>query len=128
MATLGTIDRIERPSYEQFRDHYLEARMPVLVAGALDAWPAMQRWDLAHIGRAIGSRRISPVIAHMGRWAVDVRAGMRTAEMDFSTYRAEIESGDVSHYLRLPLEGSFEDLLADEYETPVYCRKRIFMK
>jgi hypothetical protein len=128
MATLGTIDRIERPSYEQFRDAYLEARVPVLVAGALDQWPAMRRWDLAHIGRAIGSRRISPVIADKGRWAVDVREGMRTEEMDFAAYRAEIESGDVHHYLRLALEGSFADLLADEYETPIYCRKRIFMK
>ena len=128
MAALATIDRIDRPSYEQFRDDYLEARVPVLVAGALDEWPAMRRWNLDHIGRAIGSRRITPVIAHKGRWAVDVREGMRTEEMDFSTYRAEIESGDVHHYLRLALEGSFSDLLADEYETPIYCRKRIFMK
>src|SRR5690349_7498165 len=126
MASLGTIDRIERPTYEQFRDDYLEPRLPVLVSGALADWPAMQRWTLDHIGRAIGSRRITPVIAHRGRWSVDVREGMRTEEMDFPTYRAEIESGDVRHYLRLALEGSFSDLLADEYETPIYCRKRLF--
>jgi dTDP-4-dehydrorhamnose 3,5-epimerase-like enzyme len=102
--------------------------MPVLVSGALEGWPALQRWDFDHIGRAIGTRRITPVIAHMGRWSVDVRAGMRTEEMDFSTYRAEIDSGVVSHYLRLALEGSFTDLLADEYEAPIYCRKRIMMK
>jgi dTDP-4-dehydrorhamnose 3,5-epimerase-like enzyme len=128
MATLGTIDRIERPSYEQFRDEYLETRLPVIVSGALEGWPALRRWSLAHIGRAIGSRRIRPVIADRGRWSVDVREGMRTEEMDFAAYRAEIESGDVRHYLRLPLEGSFTDLLADEYETPTYCRKRILMK
>jgi ribosomal protein L16 Arg81 hydroxylase len=128
MVTLETIDRIERPSYEQFRDDYLERRVPVLVSGALDGWPALRRWNLEHIGRAIGSRRISPVIAHRGRWSVDVREGMRTEEMDFPTYRAEIESGEVRHYLRLALEGPFSDLLADEYELPIYCRKRIFMK
>ena len=128
MATSATVDRIERPSYEQFRDRYLEPRLPVLVSGALDEWPALRRWNLEHIGRAIGSRRISPVIAHLGRWAVDIREGMRTEEMDFPAYRAEIENGDVRHYLRLPLEGPFGDLLADEYETPIYCRKRIFMK
>lgn len=128
MTPLDSIDRIERPTYERFRDDYLETSLPVLVSGALDEWPAMRRWNLDHIGRAIGSRRIHPVIAHEGRWAVDVGGGMLTEEMDFPTYRAEIESGDVHHYLRLPLEGAFADLLADEYATPVYCRKRIFMK
>ena len=128
MTTVAPIDRIERPSYEEFRDRFLEPRVPVLIAGALDDWPAMRRWSFEHVGRAIGDRRIHPVIARNGRWSVDLREGMRTEETDFSTYRAEMERGETRHYLRLPLEGPFADLLAGEYETPIYCRKRIFMK
>ena len=128
MATVAPIQRIERLTYEQFRDDHLEPRVPVLIAGALDDWPAMQCWNFEHIGHAIGDRRISPVIAQNGRWSVDLREGMRTEETDFATYRAEIASGEKRHYLRLPLEGPFADLLADEYETPIYCRKRIYLK
>src|SRR5690242_10646587 len=118
MATVAPIDRIARPSYEEFRDRYLEPRVPVLITGALDHWPAMSRWTFAHIGGAIGDRRIHPVIARNGRWAVDLREGMRTEETDFATYRTEMERGDTRHYLRLPLDGAFADLLADEYEAP----------
>lgn len=128
MQTVTRIERIERPSYEEFRDRHLEPRVPVLITGALAEWPALRRWSFEHVGTAIGDRTIHPVIARNGRWSVDLREGMRTEEMDFATYRAEMESGEVRHYLRLPLEGEFDDLLADEYETPVYCRKRIFMK
>ncbi len=128
MTIVARIERIERPSYEEFRDRHLGPRVPVLMTGALGDWPAMQRWSFEHVGRAIGDRRIHPVIARDGRWAVDLREGMRTEEMDFSTYRAEMEDGDVRHYLRLPLEGPFDGLLAEDYETPIYCRKRIFMR
>lgn len=129
MTIVAHIERLERPSYEEFRDRHLRPRVPVLITGALDHWPAMRRWNLEHVGRAIGDRRIHPVIARNGRWAVDLREGMRTEEMDFAAYRAEMASDEETrHYLRLPLEPPFDDLLADEYETPIYCRKRVFMK
>ena len=128
MPNVTLVERIERPSYEQFRHRHLTPRVPVLITGALDDWSAMRRWSFEHVGRAIGERRINPVIAENGRWAVDLREGMRTEEMDFPTYVAEMEHGDARHYLRLPLEGPFDDLLADDYEPPIYCRKRIFMK
>ena len=39
------IEQIHRPTRERFVRDYLAPRRPVKVSGALDDWPAMQRWS-----------------------------------------------------------------------------------
>src|SRR5215472_11166312 len=102
----AVLERIERPSYLDFRRHFLCRGKPVVITGAFDDWPAMQRWTLDYIEQAVGNRRIAPVITANGTFHLDLRDGVRVEEMDFPAYRAHIEGQDAPpYYLRLPLEG-----------------------
>jgi len=122
------IERVDRPSYDDFRRHYLEPRRPVVITSAMDHWPAMRRWSFDHVGKALAGRKVSPVILDKGNFHIDVEAGVRVAEMDFPAYVRHIEGTDAPpYYLRLPLEGPFATLFAD-YEVPIYCKRRIHMK
>lgn len=123
-----TIDRVERPSYEDFRRHYLRPGRPVLITGAMEAWPAMRKWSFEHVGRVLGRRTITPVVLHDGNFHIDLHDGVRVESMDFPTYLSHLEGTDAPpYYLRLPLEGA-DARLFDDYEVPVYARRRIFMK
>lgn len=129
MQTAAAVERATRPTYAEFRARFLKPQQPVLLQHTLDQWPAMQRWSFDHVERALAGRAITPVIADKGKWSVDLRAGMRVAEMDFTAYRAQVERSDAPpYYLRLALEGPFADLLSEDYSVPMYCRRRIFMK
>jgi dTDP-4-dehydrorhamnose 3,5-epimerase-like enzyme len=123
------VERIGAPSYDTFRRRYLNRRQPVVIGGAMTHWPAMRLWNVDYIGRAIGDRPITPLIMNDGRMNLDLREGMQVEEMDFASYRRQVEGRDAPpYYLRLALEGPFVDLLSADYDVPVYCSRRIFMK
>ena len=123
-----TIFRAERPSYDEFRRACLDPGRPALITGAMDQWPAMQRWSFDHVGEVLGARTITPVVLDAGNFHIDVKAGVRVAEMDFATYVRHLEGSDAPpYYLRLPLEGPDAPPF-EGYEVPVYCKRRIFMK
>ena len=127
--TAAAVERIATLDYVEFRRRFLGRRRPVIITGALEQWPAMRRWNMDYLEQAIGGRRITPLIMNDGRMYLDVREGMRVEEMDFPAYRRQVEGRDAPpYYLRLALEGRFTNLLEDDYEIPVYCRHRIFMK
>lgn len=124
-----SIECIERPSYEEFRRHYLEKRRPVRIRGGIDDWPAMSRWSFDYIAQTLGARRISPVILSRGKFHVDVDNGVLVAEMDFPTYLSHLKTSDLpSYYLRLPLEDEYATLFGADYEVPGYCQKRVLLK
>lgn len=124
-----TIDRVERPSYDDFRRHYLSPKRPALITGAMGDWPAMQSWDFERIGEKLGDRQITPVILDGGNFHIDLQEGVRVEAMDFRTYAGHLaREGTPPYYLRLPLEGPIDALFRDDYRDPVYCSKRIFLK
>ena len=125
----SAIERIERPTYDQFRRHFLSRRQPLLIDGAIEHWPAMRLWSFDYVERALGDRHITPIILNRGNLYLDLQDGLRVEEMDFPRYRSQIEDGDApAYYLRLALQGPFADLMGGDYETPIYCRHRILLK
>ena len=122
------IERIQRPDYETFRDRFLARNRPVVISGSIDHWPAMRLWDFDYVGRALGDRAITPVRTN-GYFQIDVKRGVPVEEMNFATYRRAIEGAkQPRYYLRLALEGSFKGTLAEDYDHPVYCSRRILLK
>jgi hypothetical protein len=119
---------VERPSYREFAKHYLRARKPVLITGGMDDWSAMRTWSFESIGARLGNRMIRPVVMDRGNFRIDLHAGVRVESMTFPAYAERIANTDAPpYYLRLPLEGEYDELFTD-YEIPVYCRRRIFLK
>ena len=62
------IERVNRPSYADFRRHYLEPNKPALITSAMDSWPAMQRWSFDHVGEVLAGRKITPVVLDKGNF------------------------------------------------------------
>ena len=58
LACVGMLERVHRPSPEEFHARYVVPRLPVIVTGVMDGWPAMQRWTADHLDQVLGERRI----------------------------------------------------------------------
>ncbi len=57
MTTSITV--MHRPTIEQFRRQFLSQRLPVLVTGVIDSWPAVRSWNLAYLKQHVGKAELS---------------------------------------------------------------------
>lgn len=55
---LGPLERVHRPTLNQFRECFVLPRRPVVVTGAIDGWPALHRWTAEYLEATVGDRRI----------------------------------------------------------------------
>lgn len=125
---MTAIERTFRPSYAAFRRHYLRPRRPVVIAGAMDEWPAMPLWSFDYVARVLGSQVVTPVVLANGHFRIDLREGVRVEPMDFATYARHLEGTDAPpYYLRLALDHGYERLRRD-HAVPVYCKRRVLLK
>ena len=53
--TFLPIVRVERLSYDQFRQEFDEPQRPVVITGATDGWPAMREWSFEWFKQHFGS-------------------------------------------------------------------------
>ncbi|MCB9507935.1 MAG: cupin-like domain-containing protein [Myxococcales bacterium] len=124
-----TIARVSRPSYRDFARRFLRPSVPCLITDYATQWRAARRWDVDTIGAAIGDRRIAPVKMDRGNFHIDLTQGVAVEPMGYDAYLdAVADTDEPGYYLRLALEGEFADLLADDYEVPEYCRRRLVLK
>ncbi|KRE88693.1 cupin [Frateuria sp. Soil773] len=54
----GTVERRQRPSADEFLTDFYSANRPVIITGAMDGWPALQRWNLAYFRQRFGERTV----------------------------------------------------------------------
>ncbi len=45
MRVVGSIERVERIGRDEFEARFVRREVPVVIAGAIDAWPARERWS-----------------------------------------------------------------------------------
>jgi lysine-specific demethylase 8 len=57
-ARLGTLERVHRPTPEQFHARYVVLRRPVVMTGIIDSWPALHRWTPDYLDATLGDRRV----------------------------------------------------------------------
>jgi hypothetical protein len=55
----GHVPRMPRLSRQQFLDEYYALNRPVLMTGAMDDWPALERWTSPELKRRFGERIVS---------------------------------------------------------------------
>lgn len=71
-ATTGTpmtsfeIERVRRPSRGEFERRFVATQTPVIISGAMEGWPALERWTHEYIKTRAGERSIRVSIAHQG--------------------------------------------------------------
>jgi lysine-specific demethylase 8 len=121
------IERVARPTFERFTAEYLRAARPVVVTGAMESWPALERWSFEHLGLALGSRRVKPMLLSSGAFHLG-ETGLEVREMGFDRYlEALAGAGAPPLYLRHELTGRDREL-ERELQTPEYCRRRLVLK
>jgi ribosomal protein L16 Arg81 hydroxylase len=72
-----SIERIAAPSAAEFERHWRRPRRPVVIAGAIEDWPARRAWSAESLARRFGERRIlvgrtrAQLIAHDPAGGID---------------------------------------------------------
>ena len=73
MKIVGEIERVRRPSVEEFRERFLLPQRPAVIAGAIDDWRACRDWSADSFIRRHGKQVVKVV-------RVDKAAGGRFAD------------------------------------------------
>jgi hypothetical protein len=51
---VGGLARVHRPTSEELEHEYVAKNRPVIISGAMDDWPALQRWTPAYLAKLMG--------------------------------------------------------------------------
>jgi hypothetical protein len=54
------VPRVERPSRREFEERFLFPQRPVIISGAMEDWPARERWTNDYLKEKIGARTFRP--------------------------------------------------------------------
>lgn len=57
--SFGEVPRIAAPSREEFVNRFVSMNRPVILQGAMEEWPAYQKWDLDYFNQSHGETLIS---------------------------------------------------------------------
>jgi lysine-specific demethylase 8 len=61
------VSRVESPSRREFEERFLFPRRPVVISGAMEGWPARERWTNDYLKEKVGARTMRPFKARAGR-------------------------------------------------------------
>ncbi|KFD49444.1 hypothetical protein M513_09711 [Trichuris suis] len=115
------VKRIHCPSLTEFEREWLHSveQKPVVIEGALDCWPAFQKWSLEYFLKLAGHRTV-PV--EIGTRYTDENWTQQLMPLHqfVATYFGENESGDVGYLAQYDL---FEQIpeLRNDITVPEYC-------
>ena len=54
------VPRVERPSRREFEERFLFPQRPVIISGAMEGWPARERWTNDYLTEKVGARTVRP--------------------------------------------------------------------
>jgi hypothetical protein len=49
------VPRVERPSRREFEERFLFPQRPVIISGAMEGWPARERWTNDYLKEKVGA-------------------------------------------------------------------------
>jgi lysine-specific demethylase 8 len=122
------IERLHRPSFEEFKTASLDPGKPVVLTGAMDDWPALAAWTRSYLTNRVGERRVVVRSAPAGDFSITPETGPRyvNEEMTFARLLAHLDAPpgvnqtERTYYLQGEvLEQKLPELLAD-IRVPVY--------
>jgi hypothetical protein len=94
----GKVGRIEDPPPAVFFKRYVEANRPVVVSGAMEDWPALERWSWDYLAAVAGDRSGEVIVSRNGLYPdyVTQPSPMAKVEMRFAEFlrRAVPADGD----------------------------------
>jgi hypothetical protein len=115
------IERILPPSVEEFEACYVKRSRPVIVAGAINEWPAMQLWSREYFRGRFGDREV-PVLRAKSGALYDLEAGVHYEKIRVADYVDLLEAGTpIDRYMAFRVHEVMPELF-DDIVRPPYCR------
>lgn len=81
-----SIPRVRAPSSAEFLRHFYAASRPVVIEGAIEAWPAMKRWTPAYLAERVGDAEIEYQGGRDGDPAFELHKDRHTRRMPFRRF------------------------------------------
>ncbi|KUI46684.1 hypothetical protein AU198_03735 [Mycobacterium sp. GA-1199] len=114
------VPRVECPSRGELEEHFIGPQRPVVISGATQGWPALERWTNDYLTEKIGARPLSPSkVTTAGTHIPDAKSGTMASasEMKFAEYIDLLASGAISdgelYAVQLPIETALPELWPD---------------
>jgi [protein]-arginine 3-hydroxylase / protease len=117
---LTAVERIARPSQEEFEARYVRRSRPVILRDAIGDWPAMKLWSCQYFEKRFGNREV-PVVRSKGSTLYDPASGLNYEKISIADYVRLLEKGEpVDLYVVFPVQETMPELF-DDIIRPPYC-------
>jgi Cupin-like domain len=113
------VPRVERPSRREFEERFLFPQRPVIVSGAMEGWPARERWTNDYLKEKVGARTVRPSKAHAGIHLYDPkkRVNDKSPPMKLAEYIDLLAGGAISdgqlYVVQFPIKTGLPELWPD---------------
>ncbi|GCE15716.1 cupin-like domain-containing protein [Tengunoibacter tsumagoiensis] len=122
------LERIHRPSYNDFYQNYFKKSRPVIITGVADQWDALSKWTIEYL-RSSSEDQNMEVVASKGQSTIgNQEKGWKThrkLDMGFKEFLTRIENKDDSNryfYLQYQSFDKFPHLRQDFTPPTEYIR------
>ncbi len=114
------IERVDAPSARELRREFVRRSRPVVIRGAIDDWPALERWSPARLAEDHGERVVTASPVRAGKASFDPKAGLTYAKLTLREYVASLDR-PATHYVVFKVSEGLPELERD-VRAPVYTR------
>lgn len=114
--------RIKNPDLSTFNHKILPADRPVVIEGAIEHWPALERWSPDYFAQRFGDRTTTVYRTHNAKVVFNHQHGLTNEEQTFSEFTQQITKGMSEHQTRMRCS-VFNTLpeLREDFTVPNYC-------
>ncbi|NKB33163.1 MAG: hypothetical protein GKR91_08700 [Pseudomonadales bacterium] len=95
--SFGEIERISPPPFKEFVANYLSKNRPVILSGAMEEWPAYQKWSLDYFRQCHGNSVVSIQDGREGDPHYERNQKFHRSETKFAKFLDRLESTESSN-------------------------------
>ncbi|GAX38631.1 cupin-like domain-containing protein [Nodularia sp. NIES-3585] len=130
--TSVNIERIHKPTREEFKNKTLSYRKPVIITGKIPDWKAFGLWSIDYLNTVIGNKEVDVNVSKNKMFTVDpetevILPSKKIQFTEFTDWIIQEKKADQYYYLQQsPIQTSFPELFPD-IEIPDYMNQNLFM-
>jgi len=130
--SVNKIERIHKPTPEEFKHITRSYRQPVIVTGKIAEWKAFASWSIDYLNTVVGNKEVNVNVSKNKIFTLDPETEVACPYIkmqftDFTDWIIQEKKDDQYYYLQQnPIEAFFPELLPD-IEIPDYVDKKLFM-
>ncbi len=131
-TSVNKIERIHKPTPEEFKHTTRSYRQPVIITGKIADWKAFVLWSMDYLNNVIGKKEVDVNVSKNKIFTFDTENEVILPQTkiqftDFTKWILEEKKADEYYYLRqTPMKITFPELLPD-IEIPSYIAKKLLM-